>query len=86
MSHPNLEPGRRLSDKELAALREDNARESQQAMERAQEARASDARIGRLPGAAGAVQEAAQAIQAKLRGEEFHSRSELRAREDEGRQ
>lgn len=78
MTMPELEPGRQLTDREKAALAEDNARESRNAIERAQEAAAQDAHNGRLPGVAGVVQDTALSITAKLRDEEYHSREELR--------
>lgn len=75
-----FEPGRKMTDSERAALAADNERMSKEAIERARAQAEYDRLHGKAPGIAGAIQDTSEQIKAKLQGEEYHPRSELRER------
>lgn len=70
MQTPQLEPGKKLTDSEKAALAKDNERISKQAAAQAHEQAEIDRRAGRKP----VVAEVAESIKERLQQEDFTQR------------
>ena len=70
MQMPELEPGKKLTDREKAALAKDNERMTKQAMEQARVQHEADIRSGKRP----AVVEVAEGLKERLQNEDFSKR------------